>query len=281
MADIRGRLTGKVAVITGGGNGIGRATSVRFAEEGAAVVVADLLDGPGAETVAAVEDVGGHAVFVRCDVTSRIDNDAVAAAAIEQFGGLHIAVTAAGISHPDYVSGDYEAEVKRVLDRPVQSPARAFAELPREELHAVFEVNLTGTMLTLQSCVAALLDHGSVAGTSFITIASIAAKHPDAGTIPYGISKASVWYLTKKLARDLAPEGVRVNAIGPGFIDTHMTAILDAMPEDRKQQFFGAVPMGRKGMPREIANAALFLASDESSYFTGEILHPDGGFYTE
>jgi NAD(P)-dependent dehydrogenase (short-subunit alcohol dehydrogenase family) len=281
VADSGGRLTGKVAVVTGGGNGIGRATAVRFAEEGAAIVVADLQDGPGGDTVAAVEAAGGRAVFVKCDVTSRLDNDAVAAAAFEHFGGLHVAVTAAGISHPDYVSGDYEAEVKRVLDRPVTSPARAFVELPREEVTTVFEVNLTGTMLTLQSCIAAMLEHGTLAGASLVTIASIAAKHPDAGTIPYGISKAAVWYFTKKLARDLAPEGVRINAIGPGFIDTHMTAILDAMPDDRKRQFFGAVPMGRKGTPREIANTALFLASDESSYFTGEILHPDGGFYTE
>jgi glucose 1-dehydrogenase len=276
-----GRLAGKVAVITGAGNGIGRATAVRFAEEGAAVVVADRQDGPGRATVAAVEAVGGRAVFVEVDVTSRQDNDAMAAAAFDHFGGLHIVVTAAGISHPQYVSGDFEAEVKRVLERPVLSPARSFVEFPREELHAVFEVNVTGTLLSLQACVAAMLERGEVRGASLITIASIAAKHPDAGTIAYGTSKAAVWYLTKKIARDLASEGVRVNSIGPGFIDTHMTAIIDAMPEDRRTAFFGAVPMGRKGTPREIANTALFLASDEASYFTGEILHPDGGFFTE
>jgi NAD(P)-dependent dehydrogenase (short-subunit alcohol dehydrogenase family) len=220
-------------------------------------------------------------VFVAVDVTSRDDNAAMAAAAYDQFGGLDIVVTAAGISHPQYVSGDFEAEVKRVLDRPVLSPARAFVEFPREELNAVFEVNVTGTLLSLQACVAAMLERGDVRGSSLITIASIAAKHPDAGTIAYGTSKAAVWYLTKKLARDLASEGIRVNAIGPGFIDTHMTKIIDAMPEDRRTAFFGAVPMGRKGTPLEIANTALFLASDESSYFTGEILHPDGGFFTE
>ena len=276
-----GRLEGKVAVITGGGNGLGRATAVRFAEEGASIVIADLLEGPGGESVAAVEAAGGRAVFVRVDVTSRIDNDAVAAAAVDHFGGLHVVVTAAGISHAGYVSGDLEAEVKHYRDRVERSPARAFVELPREEWQEVLDVNLTGTLLTLQSCVAAMLDAGTARGASIVTIASIAAKHPDAGTVPYGVSKAGVWYLTKKVARELASEGIRVNAIGPGFIDTHMTAIIDLMPDDRKVQFYGQVPMGRKGVPREIANTALFLASDESSYFTGEILHPDGGFFTE
>lgn len=267
--------------MTGAGNGIGRATAVRFAEEGASVVVADLQERPGAETVSLVEQAGSRAVFVPCDVTSRVGNDAAANAAIEHFGGLHVAVTAAGISHPDYVSGDFEAEVKRYRARPPRSPAEEFVEFEREELNRVFEVNTTGTLLTLQACVATMLEHRCTRGSSLITIASIAAKHPDAGTIAYGISKASVWYLTKLLARQLAGEGIRVNAIGPGFIDTNMTVILDTMPEDRRERFFGAVPMGRKGAPVEVANAALFLASDESSYFTGEILHPDGGYYTE
>src|SRR5687768_9158345 len=132
-----GRLAGKVAVITGGGNGLGRATAVRFAEESASIVIADLLEVPGAESVAAVEAAGGRAVFVRVDVTSRIDNDAVAAAAVENFGGLHVVVTAAGISHAGYVSGDLEAEVKHYRGRVERSPARAFVELPREEWQEV------------------------------------------------------------------------------------------------------------------------------------------------
>jgi NAD(P)-dependent dehydrogenase (short-subunit alcohol dehydrogenase family) len=276
-----GRLAGKVAVVTGGGNGLGRATSVRFAEEGAAVVVADLLDGPGEETVREIEKLGGRAAFVSVDVTSRADNDAMARTAIEQFDGLHVVVTAAGVAMANYISGDLELAQKTMRARPQSNPARAFADLDVDEWQTVLDVNLTGTLKSLQACVAAMLDHGCERDASLITIASIAAKHPDAGSVPYGASKAGVWYLTKKLASDLAPAGIRVNSIGPGFIETNMTAIMQFMPEAARQHILRQIPMGRMGTPREIANTALFLASDEASYFTGEILHPDGGFYTE
>jgi NAD(P)-dependent dehydrogenase (short-subunit alcohol dehydrogenase family) len=276
-----GRLAGKVAVVTGGGNGLGRATAVRFAEEGAAVVVADLLDGPGEATVAQIEQLGGRGVFVSVDVTSRVDTDAMAHAAIEHFDGLHVVVTAAGVANAGYVSGDLELAEKTMKANFQPDLARGFVALDADSYQAVLDVNLTGTIKSLQSCVGAMLDHGCAPDASLITIASIAAKHPDAGSVPYGVSKAGVWYLTKKLARDLAPAGIRVNSIGPGFIETNMTAIMQFMPEAARQHIERQIPMGRMGTPREIANTALFLASDEASYFTGEILHPDGGFYTE
>ncbi len=281
MAEREGRLAGKVAVITGGGNGIGRATAVRFAEEGARVVVADLLAEPGNETVAAVEAVGGEAVFVPVDVTSRIDNDSMARTAFERFGSLDVVLTAAGISSAGYVSGDMERYVKIISKRREMTPAQAFVDLDRDEFQEVMEVNLTGTMLSLQACLAAMLDNQCASGSSLITIASIAAKHPDAGSVPYGTSKAAVWYLTKILARQLAAEGIRVNSIGPGFIKTNMTSIIDLGDSPMRDRVYSQIPMGRMGEPRDIANAALFLASEESSYMTGEILHPDGGFYTE
>jgi NAD(P)-dependent dehydrogenase (short-subunit alcohol dehydrogenase family) len=276
-----GRLAGKVAVVTGGGNGLGRATAIRFAEEGAAVVVADLLDGPGNDTVAQIEGFGGRATFVSVDVTSRADNNAMARAAIEQFDGLHIVVTAAGVATGGYVSGDLELAEKSIRSRADASPARAFIDLDLDDWEVVLDVNLTGTLKSLQACVEAMLDHGCARDASLITIASIGAKHPDAGSLAYGASKAGVWWLTKKLARELVSEGIRVNAIGPGFIETNMTALLQFMPEAAQRHIQAQIPMGRMGTPREIANTALFLASDESSYFTGEILHPDGGFYTE
>jgi NAD(P)-dependent dehydrogenase (short-subunit alcohol dehydrogenase family) len=281
MTNDGGRLAGKVAVVTGGGNGLGRATAVRFAEEGAAVVVADLLDGPGEDTAAEIEQLGGRAAFVSVDVTSRADNDAMARIAIERFDGLHVVVTAAGVASGGYVSGDLELAEKSMRERYDPDPARAFVKLDVEEWQSVLDVNLTGTLKTLQSCVRAMLDHGCAQDASLITIASIGAKHPDAGSLPYGVSKAGVWWLTKKLARELVGAGIRVNAIGPGFIETNMTALMQFMPEAAREHIHRQIPMGRMGTPREIANTALFLASDEASYFTGEILHPDGGFYTE
>ena len=277
-----GRMEGKVAVVTGGGNGIGRACCLRFAEEGAAVVAADLQAEQAAETARLITDAGGRATSIAVDVTSIADNDAMADLAVSEFGGLDAVLTAAGITHANYVSGDLEAEVKRMtrqLDY-VERPGWDFVEHDVDEWDTVMAVNVKGTLLSMQSCVARMLDAGT--GGTIVTIASIAAKHPDAGPLAYTSSKAAVWMLTKKAARMLGPVGIRVNAIGPGFIDTHMTKVIDMIPdEQRRTDFYGQIPLGRKGVPLEIANTALFLSNDESSYFSGEILHPDGGFFTE
>jgi NAD(P)-dependent dehydrogenase (short-subunit alcohol dehydrogenase family) len=276
-----GRLDGKVAVVTGGGNGLGRASAVRFAEEGAAgVVVADLLPEPAAETVRLVEAAGGRAVAAPLEASSRADNEAMAALALDTFGGLDIVLTAAGVSYGEYRSGDVEASRKRLsmtVDN-LATPWVPFLELPVEDFQRVLDVNLTGTLLAVQACAARMVERGT--GGSIITIASIMAKS-NSGSAPYNVSKAGVWMLTKIAARVLAPTGVRVNAIGPGYISTNMTAAIKDMPEEFLGPFMAQIPMGRFGEPIEIANTALFLASDESSYFTGEILHPDGGFYTD
>ena len=276
-----GRLNGKVAVITGGGNGLGRAMAQRFALEGASVVVADLLEGPGHETVSLIEDAGGRAVFIKLDASNRVDNEAMAALAVTTYGGIDVLVTAAGISHGTYVSGDTENEVKRVMEgiELAETPGRAFVELATEDWQRVIDVNLTGTLLAMQACAAKMIE--SKRPGSIITIASIAAKHPDAGPVAYTVSKAGVWMLTKKAARELAGANIRVNAIGPGFIETNMTSIIQMLPEDRKAQLSGNIPMGRVGQPAEVANVALFLASDEASYVTGTIIHPDGGYFTD
>jgi 3-oxoacyl-[acyl-carrier protein] reductase len=272
------RLEGKVAVVTGGGNGIGRACCERFAEEGADVVVADVLDGPGREVVAAVEALGRRALFVHADAASPEDNEAAMQLAVDELGHLDVLVTSAGISGKGYVSdGDTRSQLERMAESPsaVTDPAQAFASLPLDDWQAVLDVNLTGTLLAMQSAIRRMS-----AGGSIITLASIAAKQPEAGTPAYSVSKAGVWMLTKFAARAVAGAGIRVNAIGPGFIETNMTAIVQAVPQ-LEQQFMAHVPMGRFGTPTEIASTALFLASDESSYTTGEIFHVDGGFYTE
>ena len=189
-------------------------------------------------------------------------------------------VTAAGVSSANYVSGDHAAITRRLYDEGAIAldPARRFTEVSLDEWNRVFEINATGTMLAMQSAVRHMLALGTRG--SIVTIASIAGKHPDAGPLPYCVSKSAVCMITKHTARQLAGAGIRVNAIGPGFIETNMTAPLSEVPELGKRLLDG-VPMGRMGVPLEIANTALFLASDESSYFTGEILHPDGGFFTE
>ncbi len=274
------RLTGKVALVTGGGNGIGRACAVRFAAEGAKVVVADLLEGPAAETVELITGSGGEAVATHLDAGDPASNEAAAQLAVEELGGLDVLVTAAGISHADYRSGDREADALMLAQRleGELDPAARFADLPLEAWQKVIDVNLTGTFLALQSSSRRMLDAGTPG--SIITIASVAAKHPEAGPVSYAVSKAGVWMLTKHASRSLGPKGIRVNAIGPGFIETNMTKLISDLPMVR-DQFLASLSLGRFGTADEVAATALFLAGDESSYFTGEILHPDGGFFTD
>ncbi len=274
------RFSDRVVVVTGGANGIGRACCTRFASEGASIVVADVDAVGGNETVAMVEALGASATFVRLDASSRLDNDEVASAAIEKFGRLDHLVTAAGISHANYVSGDAENEMKWMADR------LAYAEKPHlevfdydvEEFRKVIDVNLVGTFLAVQACGARMVDAGN--GGSIVTIASIAAKHPDAGPIAYTASKSAVWMLTKKLGRMLASANIRVNSIGPGFIETNMTSMLDELPADRMEQLLTNIPMAKRGEAGDIAATAAFLCSADAKYFTGEILHPAGGYFT-
>jgi 3-oxoacyl-[acyl-carrier protein] reductase len=272
------QLDGKVAVVTGGANGIGRACCERFAEAGARVVVADVLDEAGAEAVAAVEAVGGKAIYVHTDVTSAAAAEAVVAKAVEVFGEVDILVTAAGISYSGYRSGDRDADRQRVVRDLNASPAERFVSMGVDEWQQVLDVNLTGTLVCMQAAIRRMRQQGR--GGSVVTIASIAAKDPEAGPASYAVSKAGVWMLTKSVARSVGPDGIRVNAVGPGYIDTNMTAIFGEIPGAR-ELVLAHIPLGRMGTARDVANTVLFLASDEASYFTGKILQPDGGWYTD
>ncbi len=281
MADTSVRFADHVAVITGGGNGIGRACALRFAAQGAAVVVADLQPGPTAETVALIEAAGGRAKAVALDVSSPTENHEMAATAMAEYGRIDFLVTAAGISHADYRSGDLENNLKfftKNLER-IETPWLAFLELEVDSWRKVIEVNLTGTLLSMQACCAPMIESGR--GGAVVTIASIAAKDPDAGPLAYTVSKAGVWMLTKKSARELAGANIRVNAIGPGFIDTNMTELIRLFPKERVEQLMEKIPMKRMGQTDEIAKVATFLCSDDASYMTGELLHPDGGWFTD
>ena len=266
-----GRLEGKTAVVTGGASGIGRACALRFAQEGADIMVADLDEERGADTVAAVKASGRRASFTRTDTSQESDCEALADAAVREFGKIDALVAAAGISHALYVSGQQREPGGAGRD------AALLLNKPTEYWEKVLNVNLTGVMLTDRAIARRMLDSGR--GGSIINIASGAAKIPIVGAVDYCVSKAGVWMLTKGFALELARHNIRVNAIGPGFIETPMTASARA-DEERARAIVAGIPLGRFGQPEDIANTALFLASDEASYFTGEIIFPDGGLFT-
>lgn len=274
------RLANKVAVITGGSNGIGRACAERFAQEGAQIVIADLQPEPGRAAVAELEAGGHEALYVELEAASPEANEAMAQAALERFGTIDVVVTAAGVSNGDYRSGDVEGQLKRMAQAAEASelnPAASLTELDIDDWRRVLDVNLTGTLLAIQSTASVMVDQETKG--SIVTIASIAARDPLWGSPSYPVSKAGVWMLTKNAARTLAPLGIRVNSIGPGFIDTNMTAAFD-QTDGYHDYVIAGTPMGRKGKPSEIASVALFLASDDASYVTGELIHPDGGWFT-
>jgi NAD(P)-dependent dehydrogenase (short-subunit alcohol dehydrogenase family) len=257
-----GRIEGKIALVTGGGSGIGRACAVRFAQEGAHVCVADLDPTGAAETVRRVEAAGRKAVAVQIDTTDEAANDAMVRRCVETFGAVDVLVAAAGVG------------AVRVPGAATYQPY-SMLDIPMEQFRRVIDVNLYGVLFSNRA-VARWMTANRRAG-SIINLASIMSRMPSTSG-SYSVSKAGVWMITKCLAQELAGQGIRVNAIGPGFIETPMT---EAMRQDvtRSRWALGVTPMGRYGKPEEIAATALFLASDDASYFTGELLHPSGGVF--
>ena len=242
------RLTGRVAIITGGGQGIGRTTAVRFAQEGARVVIADVNDDEGEETVAAIEDRGGEAIFVRTNVAKMTDAKAMAKAAVEAFGGIDILVNNAGITR--------DATLKK---------------MDEDDFDAVVDVNLKGVF----NCTKAVLphikksDHGRI-----LNAASVVGLYGNFGQTNYVASKSGVIGMTKTWAREFGRKGVTVNAVAPGFVETTM---VDSVPEKVLNMLKEKTPLQRLGAPDDIANAYLFLASDEAAFVTGTVLSVDGG----
>lgn len=267
-----GQLQDQVIVITGGASGMGRAAAQLFAREGARVVVADLNQERADETAALVREQGGEVTVVATDTSREADCEALADAALAAYGRIDGLLAAAGISHAGYVSG--EVSEGDPLNR---SEANYVVNKPLEHWEKVLAVNATGVMLTDRAVARRMIAGGGPG--AIVNIASGAAKVPIRGMGDYCVSKAAVWMLTKVLALELAPHRIRVNAIAPGFIDTPMTALVTS-DEARTQQTVSRIPLQRMGTPDDIANAALFLLSDASSYITGQILHPDGGTFT-
>jgi NAD(P)-dependent dehydrogenase (short-subunit alcohol dehydrogenase family) len=249
MAEASGRLAGKVAVVTGAGGGIGLATVRRFVADGAKVVCADIDELAGK---AAAAEVGGE--FVRVDVTDEAAVQAMFAVAVEKYGGLDIAFNNAGISPPEDDS---------ILTTGIEAWQR------------VQEVNLTSVYLCSKHAIGYMREHG---GGSVINTASFVAVLGSATSqISYTASKGGVLAMTRELGVQFAREGVRVNALCPGPINTPLLKELFAKDPERAARRLVHVPMGRFGEPEEIAGAVAFLASDDASFITASTFLVDGG----
>lgn len=243
------RLAGKVAVVTGGCSGIGLATVRRFAEEGAKVVIGDLDDANG-ERIA--QEVAG--AYVHCDVTDKDQVDALFAMAKERFGSVDIAFNNAGISPPEDDS---------ILDTDLDAWRK------------VQEVNLTSVYLCCKAAIPYMLEQGK--GSIINTASFVAVMGAATSQISYSASKGGVLSMSRELGVQFARQGVRVNALCPGPVNTPLLRELFAKDEERAARRLVHVPMGRFGEPEEMANAVLFLASDESSFITANTFLVDGG----
>ncbi|WP_207003113.1 SDR family oxidoreductase [Trinickia mobilis] len=248
------RLKGKTAVITGGGSGFGEGIAKTYAREGANVVVND-LNGAAAERVASeIALAGGKAIAVAGDITKQADWHALRAAAIEDFGSVQIVVNNAGVTHRN----------KPVLD------------VTEGEFDRVYAVNVKGLYWSVQEFVPYFREHG---GGVFVNIASTAGVRPRPGLVWYNGSKGAMIVASKALAAELGPDRIRVNCVNPVLGETGLMTEFMGMedtPENR-QRFLASIPLGRFSTPQDIANAALFLASDEAEFVTGVCLEVDGG----
>jgi NAD(P)-dependent dehydrogenase (short-subunit alcohol dehydrogenase family) len=248
-------FTDRVALVTGATSGIGRATALAFAREGAKLVVSGRREAEGADTVRLIHAAGGEGTFVRTDVVSESDVEALVKAACSVYGRLDFAFNNAGIGEGS--SGPVHEKPAEVYDR-------------------VMNTNVRGVFLCLKHEVAAMLGFG---GGAIVNSASVSGLVGFPGAAAYVASKHAVIGLTKSAALDYASHGIRINAIAPGGTDTPLLdRITGGSETDRRRDFIGFHPMGRIGNPEEIAEAVLWLCSDRSSFTTGHTLVADGGW---
>ncbi len=244
------RLENKVALISGGARGMGAVEAKLFAQEGAKVVIGDVLEDEGRRTEAEINESGGECVFVRLDVTNEQSWQAAVGEAVDRFGKLDILVNNAGIYR-----------THNVLDT------------SSEEWDQVMDINAKGVFLGTKAAIPAMRENGS---GSIVNISSVAGLIGNFMSSAYTASKGAVRLFTKSTAIQYAGEGIRANSVHPGTIETLMTAPM-LSDDDYRQDRIDRTPLGRLGTPEDVAYGVLFLASDEASFMTGSELVIDGG----
>jgi 3-oxoacyl-[acyl-carrier protein] reductase len=243
-------LSGRVAIVTGASRGIGRATALALARQGASVVAAARSD-HAAAVAAEIEGAGGRAMARPVDVTDQTSVERLAAATLEQFGRIDVLVSNAGITRDQLM-----------------------LRLKRDDWDAVVATNLTGAFTCVQAVLRPMIRQRA---GRIITISSVVGQAGNAGQANYAASKAGLIGFSKALALEVASRGITVNVVAPGLVDTDMTR---AMAEAAHEGWVARIPMGRLGRAEDVADAVCFLASDEASYITGQVLAVNGGMYT-
>jgi 3-oxoacyl-[acyl-carrier protein] reductase len=244
------KLAGKVALVTGGAQGIGKAVALLLARNGADIVVSDINLEKAEETAKEVQALGRKALATKVDVAAFGDVEKMVEAILTQFGKVDILVNNAGI-----------ARDKLIL------------RMTEEDWDAVLNINLKGTF----NCTKAVVRHMSKQKSGkIVNIASVVGEMGNAGQGNYAASKAGVIGFTKTIAREFAQRGINVNAIAPGYIETPMT---DALPDKVKEELKRLIPMDRLGKAEDVAEAVLFLVSESANYITGQVLNVNGGIY--
>ena len=247
------RLQNRVALITGAGSGIGRATALRLAQEGARVAVVDWNETTGPETVQLVKDQGGEAFFVHADVSKVADTERIVTQTVARYGQLNILVNNAAIM--------------------VEKTA---IDTTEEDWDRIVSVNLKGTFFCAKYAILQFRRQGR--GSVIVNMASVNSFFAEGGIAAYCTTKGGILQMTRALAMDHSAEGIRVNAICPGWIETPMNANFFALGPHIREQAGKLHAIARIGQPEEVANAVLYLASDEASFVTGAMLAVDGGF---